>query len=405
MKTSSIKLPNTFKSIGKATLISSCLLGLTPMALAKGGPMPARDSNPAIENPDADKAQTKVQIAILLDTSSSMNGLIDQAKSQLWKVVNSFNKAEKDGKVPFVEVALYEYGNNRLNVTENYIRQIEPLTRDLDEISKELFSLNTGGGEEYCGAVITRATNDLKWDADPNTYKVIFIAGNEPFTQGPINAIAASKQASDKNIVVNTIHCGNELAGIQGEWKNGAITAGGNFAIINQDRAVAHIPSPQDPIILKLNQQLNLTYIPYGARGHKKALDQTRQDANAAEKAKEGAAVERAITKCSVNYWNSNWDLCDATQVKGFDWTKLDKTTLPKDLQGKSVEEIKAQVALNQKTRAEIKEKMKLANQARALHIAKVRAEKKEDSKEQTLDQAIQNAVKAQAKKKGYIFK
>ena len=33
-----------------------------------------------------------------------------------------------------------------------------PLTRDLDLVSKELFSLRTNGGSEFCGAVIQRAT-------------------------------------------------------------------------------------------------------------------------------------------------------------------------------------------------------------------------------------------------------
>ena len=32
----------------------------------------------------------RVQLALLLDTSNSMDGLIDQAKSQLWKIVNEF---------------------------------------------------------------------------------------------------------------------------------------------------------------------------------------------------------------------------------------------------------------------------------------------------------------------------
>ena len=37
----------------------------------------------------------RVQIALLLDTSSSMNGLIDQARSQLWSVVNEFAAARR----------------------------------------------------------------------------------------------------------------------------------------------------------------------------------------------------------------------------------------------------------------------------------------------------------------------
>jgi hypothetical protein len=39
------------------------------------------------ETPKPEKDQT-IMLALLLDTSNSMDGLIDQAKSQLWKIVN-----------------------------------------------------------------------------------------------------------------------------------------------------------------------------------------------------------------------------------------------------------------------------------------------------------------------------
>ena len=35
-------------------------------------------------------------LALLLDTSNSMDGLIDQAKSQLWKIVNELAAAKCD---------------------------------------------------------------------------------------------------------------------------------------------------------------------------------------------------------------------------------------------------------------------------------------------------------------------
>ena len=80
----------------------------------------------------------------------------------------------------------------------NYIRLVQPLTRDLDEVSKQMFALKTNGGEEYCGAVIRRSLSDLTWDSDPKTYKAIFIAGNEPFTQGPVDARSACRTAFPK---------------------------------------------------------------------------------------------------------------------------------------------------------------------------------------------------------------
>lgn len=54
----------------------------------------------------AEKEKPLVQIALLLDTSGSMEGLIEQAKSQLWRIVNEFAKARQDGIAPEVQVAL-----------------------------------------------------------------------------------------------------------------------------------------------------------------------------------------------------------------------------------------------------------------------------------------------------------
>jgi hypothetical protein len=87
------------------------------------------------------KDQT-ILMALLLDTSNSMDGLIDQAKSQLWKIVNEVAAAKTvDGKRPNIKIALYEYGNDGLSSEEGYVRQVSALTEDLDVLSEKLFSL------------------------------------------------------------------------------------------------------------------------------------------------------------------------------------------------------------------------------------------------------------------------
>src|SRR5687768_1147360 len=107
-----------------------------------------------------------IMIALLLDTSNSMDGLIDQAKSQLWKIVNEVAAAKSgDNKQPNVKIALYEYGNDGLSADEGYIRQVSPLTEDLDVISEKLFSLSTNGGNEFCGHVIESSLNQLAWSS------------------------------------------------------------------------------------------------------------------------------------------------------------------------------------------------------------------------------------------------
>jgi hypothetical protein len=196
-----------------------------------------------------------VQLAILLDTSNSMDGLIEQAKTQLWKIVNEMARSKRDGKTINLYVALYEYGNDGLSSQEGYVRLVTSLTTDLDKISEELFKLKTNGGSEYCGTVISEAVKDLKWTKSNDDYKVIFIAGNEPFTQGSVDYKTACKKAISKGIIINTIYCGSYDEGVQTNWKDGADLADGSYMNIDQNQEVVHIDTPFDDELVQLGKK------------------------------------------------------------------------------------------------------------------------------------------------------
>src|SRR5262245_11227789 len=66
----------------------------------------------------------RIQVAILLDTSNSMDGLIDQARNQLWQVVGAFGGARRGGVAPTLEVAVFEYGNSGLSAQQGYVREV-----------------------------------------------------------------------------------------------------------------------------------------------------------------------------------------------------------------------------------------------------------------------------------------
>lgn len=349
------------------------------------------------------EGQAKVQLAILLDTSSSMSGLIEQTKTQLWKVVNTFIDAKQNGQTPFVEVALYEYGNSGIRDGENWIRCIQPLSRDLDQISEDLFALKTNGGDEFCGAVIRHATVNLKWDASPEVYKAIFIAGNEPFTQGPVKPDLACKDAISKGIIVNTIHCGEESVGVNTGWKSGAMLADGSYLAINHNAAVVHIEAPQDAEIVKLNEKLNTTYIAYGKNGKAKWAAQTVQDKNALQNSQSGAFVGRALTKASSNYYNESWDLGDASKAKDFDWTKVKDEDLPEEMKKLDLDGRKKYVADKLAEREKIQKEIKKLGDARKAFVAEKRKEQAK-GEENTLDVAVTKTVREQATKKGYQF-
>ena len=354
----------------------------------------------AVNAEKKDKAEPLIQMAILLDTSGSMEGLIEQAKTQLWKIVNEMALAKQDGISPRLEVALYEYGKSSIPMSEGYLRMIVPLSVDLDRISEELFKLTTNGGSEYCGQVIQSAVNELKWVKDNNHLKVIFIAGNEPFTQGSVDYRKSCKASITKGIVVNTIFCGNYQEGINTQWKDGADLADGKYINIDQDKKIVHIDAPQDKEIVELGKQLNATYVAYGRAGSAKKERQKAQDMNAAS-VNPSVMVQRSVTKASKQYSNVDWDLVDAEKEGAVKVEEMDEELLPAEMKDMSKEERKAYIEKKQKERQVLQEKINKLKQDRDQYVAEKR---KASAVEDTLDEAIIKAVRDQAKKKNYKF-
>lgn len=345
------------------------------------------------------KKQT-TKVALLLDTSNSMDGLINQAKAQLWEIVNELSHAKCKGSTPKLEIALYEYGNDKLSSREGYIRQILQFTSDLDEISEHLFSLTTNGGSEFCGQVIQTSLNELDWGKNKRDLKMIFIAGNEPFTQGKINYRDAITNAKENDITINTIFCGDYNNGISGMWQDGAVYGGGDYMTINHNKNIVHIVTPYDNDIIILNKRLNKTYIHYGNSGYSKFANQSKQDANA-ETLDEAIVVKRAVTKSSKLYKNAEWDLVDASEEKEVDYNTIKKKQLPKYLQNKSSKEIKSYVNAKRKERAEIQQKIQELDKKRKQYVAK---KQRKDSKKNELESVMIKAIKKQAKKKNYSW-
>ncbi len=342
----------------------------------------------------------RVKIALLLDTSNSMDGLISQAKSQLWDIVNEFTHAKcGDDSRPVLQIAIYQYGNDGLSSQEGYIQQVLNFSSDLDEISEKLFSLRTNGGEEYCGEVIQTSLKQLDWGNNPDNLKMIFIAGNEPFTQGKLNYRDAVTNAKKKDIVVNTIFCGNYEEGIHTDWKKGAVLTGGDYMAIDHNREVVYIKTPYDDSIIKLNRKLNGTYVSYGALGSSKMQMQSAQDANAME-LEEAVAVKRAVSKSSRLYNNKNWDLVDAHADKEFDVDKIAKDELPEVLRNKSKKEIASYIESKKTEREEIQKEIQNLNTKRDAYILK----NKKDNTTGELENVMLKAIKKQAKVKNYSW-
>lgn len=341
---------------------------------------------------------SKIQVALLFDTSNSMDGLIDQAKSRLWDIVNTLTTLKFQGKTPAIEIALYEYGNDGLLAANNYIRQVAELTTDLDLISEKLFALKTNGGSEYCGAVINTSVKQLKWDDGINTMKLIYIAGNESFAQGVVNYKEAISSALNNKVYVNTIYCGDKYEGIRLFWQDAAVKGQGKFFNIDSDKKIEYISTPYDQQINACNEKFNKTYIGYGAQGNYKKQSQVKEDANATS-VSQANATERVVTKSKSAYKNTSWDLVDNVKENEANLDKLKKEDLPEEYKNKSKEEIKKLVLEKSKERELVQKEIGELAVKRQKYIAEKSKEKKQTD---DLGTAIKTSIVSLATAKGY---
>lgn len=369
----------TFGKVAMAALFSALAIGCASARSNDGRPL--------------------VQIALLLDTSNSMDGLINQAKSQLWGIVSEAGRYARGGERARLEVALYEYGNDSNSVFSGYVRQVMPFTDDLDALSERLFSLDTNGGDEYCGMVIKKSLAELDWSSRDTDLRVAYVAGNEPFTQGPVNYRDAGKLANRMGVAVNTIFCGYREEGIDTMWADGAHMTGGSYANINGNYEYEYIRCPQDDRLGELNARLNDTYIAYGSEGAERKEMQAEQDSMAEELNKEGF-FKRAAVKSSKSYSNSSWDLVDATSTGEVPLSSIKESDLPDELRAMDKSKREVYVAGKFAERERIQKEIALLSAERDAWLAANKSDTKADA---ALDTAILAPLGDLAKAKGFV--
>lgn len=367
---------------------------LIALALA----VPAR----AEQTPAVSMVPTRdVDLVICLDTSNSMDGLINAARQKLWAIVNELACARPR---PRLRVALYQYGTPSLGKRSGYVKQLIPLSDDLDAIYAQLMELNTSGGQEYVARVVAAASNELDWSKKPGALRMIVVAGNEPATQDPdLDLQQTCLATSEKNILINTIFCGNASAGRSTGWADAARWGNGRFAAIDQDRGTVTIPTPYDPKLIELNVQLNATYVGYGPAGSKRKQLQSRMDAKASESSP-AVAAQRVAAKGQANlYRNSGWDLVDGVEEGKVDLAAAKPEDLPEPMREMTPAQREQHVQQLAQKRADIQKQIQ-ALQAKREAFRRKEIERQGLDESASFDANLRKAIRAQATAKGMTF-
>lgn len=348
-----------------------------------------------------------IDLVLCLDTSNSMDGLIDSAKLRLWDVVNELAKVKP---TPNLRVSLYSFGNTSHTPESGWVKKELDLTTDLDDVYARLNGLKTNGGNEFVARVSRDALRDQPWSTRVNTLKIIFVCGNEAADQdGTLSLPDVATDARKAGVIINTIYCGSAQDGLAGPWRTFATLSNGYFANIDQNRAgsVPTIATPFDKPLLELNDKLNATYMAYGNAGQRKAELQRAQDRAANKATAPGAApvaaVARSVAKANALYRNERWDLGDALRNnKDFDLAKLREEDFPPELQKLTTQQRKDYIHKKLAERTTVQKEINDFAAKRAQFLTEARKNAPKSAGEQALDEALKTMIRKQAAAVGF---
>jgi hypothetical protein len=338
-----------------------------------------------------------VDVVVMLDTSGSMENLLDATRARVWDVVNELGRMKP---TPELRVGLISFGTDRSTEDEGYIMQHLDLTDDLDEVYGELMGLTIGGGTELVGRALNEALDGMSWSPEYNALRVVFVAGNESADQGveDDDFRIAARAARDRDIIINALYAGNRDQGVVEKWHVLAQAGEGNFSAIDPTTGSIQIAAPQDDLLLELNGRLNTTYVPYGQEGQNGLANQIAQDSNASRLGVQSCS-SRIVAKGGALYNNASWDLVDKTLEEGFDWDSISLADLPEEMHtmtaGERIEFIEAKRAQREAIQLEIQStsaaREEFVKQAMARRIG-----------EAGLGEAMRKSIREQAMAKGF---
>lgn len=190
-------------------------------------PTPITQPAPNVLTPPAPAQAPRIDVAFVIDATGSMGDEIDAVKKEIWDIANKIMEGNPRPDVRFGIVFYQDKG-------DSFLVKRTDLTRNIDEVHKELMAISAGGGgdwPEHVGRGLHEALN-MPWDTSPNTTRLMYLVGDAPghddYNDG-YDLASAIRTAKDKNIKINALGCSGLETG-RDEFRRIAEGTGGIYA-------------------------------------------------------------------------------------------------------------------------------------------------------------------------------
>lgn len=307
-------------------------------------------------DPPAVSSPKQIELAFVLDTTGSMAGLIEGAKKKIWSIANTVIDSNPGADIRIGLVGYRDLG-------DDYVTRSFPLTPDVQTLYAHLLAFEAkGGGDtpESVNEALDVAVTKLGWSSPGTgrTSRILFLVGDAPphmDYQQDRKYPEVIRDAVQRGIIVNTVQAG-DMTQTRTVWREMARLGQGEYMAIPQDGGrVVVIETPYDVEIRTIQNNLNLTLIPYGTRARQEAaakqarMYEEARPSTAADmssyvsKAKQGRAVITGAGDLVADVEKGEARLSDIPVAE-----------LPENLQKMSEKEREAYLATQKTRRAEL---------------------------------------------------
>ena len=372
-------------------------------ALIPYGKSIADGKNQILQKPTSEIPKTEqraIDLVFVLDTTSSMSGMIQAAKDKIWSIASTMANSPDQ---PEIRIGLVAFRDRK----DEYVTKTINLTTDLDSTFATLMNFKAqggGDGPESVNKGLYDAVTKMDWRQDQDTYKVIFLVGDAPGHKylDEIQYPAIVEMAKAKGIIINSIQCGQNRQTAQQFQQIAALSQGDYFSVEQNGSAIASA-TPYDEEIASLTRELDGTKIFYGDKEEKKifqrkqeAIKEIYEKSSASDMAKRGAFN---ASKSGEKNLGGSHDLISELESGNITVEEIKKENLPAPIQKLSEEDRQKQINETLAKRKEIKQKIEKLNQDRQVFIREEIAESEELA--DSLDSKLYKTLRSQAGKRG----
>jgi Mg-chelatase subunit ChlD len=300
-------------------------------------------------------ARPRIEVAFVLDSTGSMGGLIEGAKSKIWSIANSIIAGKP---TPDVKIGLLTYRDRG----DEYVTKRFDLTADIDTVFANLQSFQAGGGgdgEESVNQALRETVGLMSWSKDSRVVKIVFLVGDYPPHMDYANDVkyqVTCKEAATRGIVINTVQCGS-VEETTPVWREIARLAEGSYVALSQNGNMQAVSTPYDEEIASLGAELSSTLVAYGERARQ---EEVKEKAEKAASAPAAVAADRATYNLASGgkAVQGSGDLVDDLINGAAELNKIPVDQLPPDMQSMTPAERKAYVESQSAAREALNKKL-----------------------------------------------